>query len=58
MKPVENNTLKKIVGGSSTTLSGTILNQLNKLITILVDSGKSLGSSIRRISEDKVCSLK
>ena len=44
MKPVENNTLKKIVGGSSTTLSGTILNQLNKLITILVDSGKSLGS--------------
>ena len=32
MKPVENNTLKKIVGGSSTTLSGTILNQLNKLI--------------------------
>ena len=58
MKPVENNTLKKIVGGSSTTLSGTILNQLNKLITILVDSGKSLGSFFFFISEDKVCPLK
>lgn len=43
--------------GGASTLSGTILNQLNKLISILVDSGKSLGSSIRRISEDKICPL-
>lgn len=45
-----------IVGGS-TTLSGTILNQLNKLIDILVDSGRTLGTSIRRIVEDKICPL-
>ena len=56
MKKINDKDLLLIVGGS-TTLSGTILNQLNKLINILVDSGKSLGSSIRRISEDKICPL-
>ncbi len=56
MKKINDKDLLLIVGGS-TTLSGTILNQLNKLISILVDSGKSLGSSIRRISEDKICPL-
>ncbi len=56
MKKINDKDLLLIVGGG-TTLSGTILNQLNKLISILVDSGKSLGSSIRRISEDKICPL-
>ena len=56
MKKINDKDLLLIVGGA-TTLSGTILNQLNKLISILVDSGKSLGSSIRRISEDKICPL-
>ena len=45
MKKINDKDLLLIVGGA-TTLSGTILNQLNKLISILVDSGKSLGSSI------------
>lgn len=56
MEKINDKDLLLIVGGA-TTLSGTILNQLNKLISILVDSGKSLGSSIRRISEDKICPL-
>ena len=56
MKKINDKDLLLIVGGAST-LSGTILNQLNKLISILVDSGKSLGSSITRISEDKICPL-
>ena len=56
MKKINDKDLLLIVGGAST-LSGTILNQLNKLISILVDSGKSLGSSIIRISEDKICPL-
>ena len=56
MKKINDKDLLLIVG-AATTLSGTILNQLNKLISILVDSGKSLGSSIRRISEDKICPL-
>ena len=56
MKKINDKDLLLIVGGAST-LSGTILNQLNKIISILVDSGKSLGSSIRRISEDKICPL-
>lgn len=56
MKKINDKDLLLIVGGA-TTLSGTILNQLNKLISILVDSGKSLGSSIRRISGDKICPL-
>ena len=56
MKKINDKDLLLIVGGAST-LSGTILNQLNRLISILVDSGKSLGSSIRRISVDKICPL-
>ena len=56
MKKINDKDLLLIVGGA-TTLSGTILNPLNRLISILVDSGKSLGSSIRRISEDKICPL-
>lgn len=56
MKKINDKDLLLIVGGAST-LSGTILNQLNRLISILVDSEKSLGSSIRRISEDKICPL-
>ena len=56
MKKINDKDLLLIVGGAST-LSGTILNQLNRLISILVDSGKSLCSSIRRISEDKICPL-
>ena len=56
MKEIEEKKQILIVGGS-TTLSGTILNQLNKLIDILVDSGRTLGTSIRRIVEDKICPL-
>ena len=57
MKKINDKDLLLIVGGAST-LSGTILNQLNKLISILVDSGKSLGSSIRRIKEKKLCPIR
>ena len=56
MKKINDENQMLIIGGA-TTLSGTILNQLNKLVSILVDAGKSLGSSIRRISEDKICPL-
>ena len=56
MKKINDKDLLLIVGGA-TTLSGTILNQLNKLISILVDSGRTLGTSIRRIVEDKICPL-
>lgn len=56
MKEIEEKKQILIVGGY-TTLSGTILNQLNKLIDILVDSGRTLGTSIRRIVEDKICPL-
>ena len=56
MKEIAEKKQMAIVGGS-TTLSGTILNQLNKLIDILVDSGRTLGTSIRRIVEDKICPL-
>ena len=56
MKEIAEKKQMSIVGGS-TTLSGTILNQLNKLIDILVDSRRTLGTSIRRIVEDKICPL-
>lgn len=44
-----------IKGGS--TISGTVINGLVDLITLLYDAGKSAGSSIRRIVDGNLCPL-
>lgn len=46
--------LLKIKGGS---LSATMINALVKGINIICDLGRSLGSTIRRISENKPCGI-
>lgn len=44
--------LKEIYGGD---ISGTLLSSMVKGITILLELGRSLGSSIRRMVEHNIC---
>lgn len=47
--------LKSIIGGSASLLSGTFLNAISKLITTLVDMGRSVGSAISYAINKKTC---
>lgn len=47
--------LKEIKGGS--TISGTVMNGLVNLISLLHEAGKGAGSSIRRIVDGNLCPL-
>ena len=47
--------LKEIYAGSS--VSGTIINAFIKIIGMMYDAGKGLGSSIRRLGENNLCPL-
>ncbi len=55
MKKINNNDLSNIVGG--TTLTATVINAIVNVIKVLKDAGYSLGSGIRRISENNICPL-
>lgn len=46
------------ISGGSTQITGTIFNAVINLIELLADTGRSLGSGIRRLSEGNVCPLK
>ena len=56
MKKVDNCELDFVVGVDS--ISGTVINAFTNIIKLLMDAGRSLGSSIRRVSEDNLCPLK
>lgn len=45
--------LMSIYGGS---LSSTMISAIVKGISLLIDLGKSLGSTIRRVSDNRACS--
>ena len=49
------NQLINIVGGIN--ISGTLINSIVKGINAILDLGRSLGSSIRRIKSGNICSL-
>ncbi len=53
MRKIED--LDSLVGGA--TISGTLINSFTGIIKVLMDAGRSVGSAIRRISENKVCPL-
>lgn len=55
MNKIEEEKLSKIEGGMS--FSNSILNAVTGLFKLLIDAGRSLGSSVRRINEDKMCPL-
>ena len=52
---IDNKDLDKIIGGS---ISGTVINAFTNIIKVLLDAGKDVGSSIRRIRDNEVCPLK
>ena len=56
MKKIEEESLDKICGGT-TTISGPIINAVVNVIRVLKEAGYSLGSGIRRISENNLCPL-
>ena len=54
VKTLNENELREIDGGS---LTGTIINALTSAAKVVLDIGRSLGSALRRISEDKKCAI-
>ena len=46
------------ISGGSEAISGPIISALTSIIKCLKDAGYSLGSGIRRISENDLCPLK
>ena len=55
MKKIDSN-LEQIIGGSDY-ISGTVINAFVNVIKLLIDAGKGVGSSIRRVAEGNVCPL-
>ncbi len=44
--------------GGNTTVNGPIINAVVNVINLLREAGYSIGSGLRRISEDKMCPMK
>lgn len=55
MRNLKEEELDSIYGG--TTISGPIINAIVNVIKVLQEAGHSLGSGIRRISENHLCPL-
>lgn len=55
MKKIEDN-LDQVIGGG-TSISGTVINAFTNVIKLLIDAGKGVGSSIRRVAEGNLCPL-
>ena len=53
---IEDSKLKELRGG--TNISGPIINAFVNVFNVIKDAGYSLGSGIRRISENNLCPLK
>lgn len=56
---IKEKTLDEIVGGaSSTSLTGAVITALTNIIKIIFDAGNSVGTSIRRLTEEEgICPL-
>lgn len=50
-----NEELNNVVGGASKGLSATLFNSIARLVTVLVDLGRTVGSSISRIRNKNYC---
>ena len=57
MKVISDDNLKDLYGGSSNSISGTIINAFTNIIKLLADAGRGLGISLRRIGEGNLCPL-
>ena len=56
MNILEEDKLKELKGG--TNITGPIINAFVNVFNVIKDAGYSLGSGIRRISENNLCPLK
>lgn len=57
MIELTNDQALEIRGGISKLISGTFLNSISRVITTLLDLGRSLGSSLRMLKSGKKCSV-
>jgi hypothetical protein len=55
IKKLNKNELRELYGGLS--ISGTIITAFTNGIKTIFEMGRSLGSSIRRLSERKLCEI-
>lgn len=56
MNKISTDNLKTLYGGAS--ITGTVASALVKIVSLLYDAGKGLGSSFRRVGEENLCPLK
>lgn len=54
---MNNEELSKVIGGASS-ISGTFLNSISKLINTILELGRIVGSSIRYHKENVTCPVK
>ncbi len=57
MRELKDNELMSIDGGANW-LTASFLNSIARILSTIMDVGKSLGSSIRRISDGSYCTVK
>lgn len=55
MKELNDKELLQIYGGVN--ISGTLIKSFTSAITIVLEIGKSLGTSIRRIANNSICAI-
>lgn len=58
MKKTDHKILEGVIGGASSSITGSVINAFVNVIELLVEAGNSVGSAIRRIAEGEVCPLK
>lgn len=56
MDRINKKTLQNIQGGTNY-ISGTVINAFTNVIKLLLEAGQDFGSSLRRITSDKMCPL-
>lgn len=57
MNRLSNKKLLSIEGGATNTISGTVINAFTNIIKLLLEAGEGVGSSLRRIKDNRMCPL-
>ena len=57
MKKLNDEELEKVLGGSSTIITSSIINSIINVIRLLEEGGYKFGSGVRRLSEGNLCPL-
>lgn len=57
MSVISDDKLADLKGGTSSTITSSMINAFTNVIKVLFDAGHSVGSAIRRITEGNLCPL-